>query len=152
MNQAVMAGKSATCDVKFKQFPGQPPHWERLIYTLPQSDSNDAPTDAYGVGMDITAEKLRQQQYDKELQMLHTAVNTNLLSKCHFDLIDNKLLIENGELHLTGICSVAGLGPDTNRRRDGSVEYYLSEPVVSDDSKGVGPFMMAYAEYLRLEG
>ncbi len=92
MNQAVRAGKSATCDVKFKQFPGQPPHWERLIYTLPQSDSNDAPTDAYGVGMDITAEKLRQQQYDKELQMLHTAVNTNLLSKCHFDLIDNKLL------------------------------------------------------------
>lgn len=67
-------------------------------------------------------------------------------------LIDNKLLLENGELHLTGICSVAGLGPDTNRRRDGSVEYYLSEPVVSDDSKGVGPFMMAYAEYLRLEG
>ena len=92
MNQSVRTGKSATCDVKFKQFPGQPPHWERLIYTLPQNDSGDAPTDAYGVGMDITAEKLRQQQYDKELQMLHTASNTNLLSKCHFDLTDNKLL------------------------------------------------------------
>ena len=66
-------------------------------------------------------------------------------------LLADKLVEQDGELHLTGICSVAGLGPDTNRRRDGSVEYYLSEPVVSDDSKGVGPFMMAYAEYLRLE-
>lgn len=92
MNQSVMAGKSASCDVKFKQFPGQPPHWERLIYTMPRSGTGDVPTDAYGVGMDITAEKLRQKQYDKELQMLHTAINTNLLSKCHFDLTDNKLL------------------------------------------------------------
>ena len=35
--------------------------------------------------------------------------------------------------------------------RDGSVEYYLSEPVVSDEEKGVGVFMMAYGEYLKLE-
>jgi len=32
-----------------------------------------------------------------------------------------------------------------------SVEYYLSEPVVSDEEKGVGVFMMAYGEYLKLE-
>ncbi len=63
-------------------------------------------------------------------------------------LIDNKLREEGGKLELTGICSVAGLGPADNPRRDGSVAYYLSEPVVSDDSKGVGPFMMAYAQYL----
>ena len=92
MNQSVLAGKSASCDVKFKQFPGQPPHWERLIYTMPRSENNNAPTDTYGVGMDITAEKIRQQQYDKELQMLHSTINTNLLSKCHFDLTGNKLL------------------------------------------------------------
>lgn len=49
--------------------------------------------------------------------------------------------------HLTDICAVAGLS-DT---RDGSVAYYLSEPRVSDDSKGVGPFLMAWAEY-RLGG
>lgn len=63
-------------------------------------------------------------------------------------LIENKLQEVDGKLELTGICSVAGLGPETNLKRDGSVEYYLSEPVVSDDSKGVGPFMMAYAQYL----
>lgn len=63
-------------------------------------------------------------------------------------LIDNQLKEIDGSLQLTGICSVAGLGPESNQRRDGSVEYYLSEPVVSDDSKGVGAFMMAFAQYL----
>lgn len=92
MNQAVKAGRSATCDVRFKSAPGQPPHWERFIYTLPLSGTDAVPTDAYGIGMDITAEKIRQQQYDKELQMLHTTNNTNLLSKCHFDLTENRLL------------------------------------------------------------
>ena len=57
---------------------------------------------------------------------------------------------EAGELHLGGICLVAGLGPEDNRRRDGSYEYYLSEPVVSDDAKGVGPFLLVYAEIRRL--
>lgn len=66
-------------------------------------------------------------------------------------LIQNKLTEEDGRLHLTGICHVAGLGPADNPARDGSVEYYLSEKVVSDDSKGVGPFMMAYAQYLQLK-
>ena len=66
-------------------------------------------------------------------------------------LIENKLKEEDGKLHLTGICEVAGLGPDNRPERDGSVEYYLSEKVVSDDAKGVGPFMMAYGEYLKLK-
>ena len=48
---------------------------------------------------------------------------------------------ENGLVNLNQICSVAGLGGDPYR--DGSYEYYLSEPVVSNDLKGVGPFIMA---------
>lgn len=55
-----------------------------------------------------------------------------------------------GSYHLTGICAVAGLGP--GEKRDGSVAYYLSEPVVADDAKGVGPYFMALAEYRRAEG
>lgn len=54
----------------------------------------------------------------------------------------------DGKLNMSGICLVAGLGPDHNLRRDGSIEYYLSEPVVENDAKGVGPFIMAYTEYL----
>jgi unsaturated rhamnogalacturonyl hydrolase len=63
-------------------------------------------------------------------------------------LIHNKLIEKNGILTLTDICSVAGLGPGNTR--DGSTEYYLSEPIVSDESKGVGAFMMAYAQLLLL--
>ena len=63
-------------------------------------------------------------------------------------LVANKLKANaDGKVELTDICWVAGLGP--GEKRDGSVAYYLSEPRVSDDSKGVGPFMMAWAEYLR---
>ena len=32
--------------------------------------------------------------------------------------------------------------------RDGSREYYLSEDIVEDDAKGVGPLMMAAAQRL----
>lgn len=59
--------------------------------------------------------------------------------------------LDGGALHLGGICKGAGVGPDGNFRRDGSVAYYLSEAVVEDEQKGVGVCMMAYAEYLRLQ-
>lgn len=61
-------------------------------------------------------------------------------------LISSRLQKKDGRMELSGICHVAGLGP--GNQRDGSIAYYLSEKVVSDDPKGVGPFMMAYAEYL----
>lgn len=51
-----------------------------------------------------------------------------------------------GSYALQDICLVAGLGPFSDVYRDGSPQYYLSEPVVSDDAKGVGPFMMCWAE------
>lgn len=66
-------------------------------------------------------------------------------------LVEEKLRRDGGgAMHLCDICKVAGLGPGT--QRDGSVAYYLSEPRVEDDSKGVGPFMMAYSEYLLATG
>ena len=58
---------------------------------------------------------------------------------------------EDGTLGLGGICLVAGLGPAGNTRRDGSYEYYVSEPVVENDAKGVAPFILAYTEILRGE-
>ncbi|MGN0608244.1 MAG: glycoside hydrolase family 105 protein, partial [Oscillospiraceae bacterium] len=64
-------------------------------------------------------------------------------------LVREKLVPKGDGFELKDICWVAGLGP--GEKRDGSVEYYLSEKIVSDDSKGVGPFMMAYAQKLMLE-
>ncbi len=56
---------------------------------------------------------------------------------------------ENGDLHLDGICLVAGLGG--KKMRPGTFDYYMSEPIVKDDAKGVGPFLMAYTEMKRLQ-
>lgn len=56
----------------------------------------------------------------------------------------------SGELHLGGICSVAGLGG--NPYRDGSFPYYIKEPVVEDDFKGVGPFILALVEQEKRKG
>lgn len=58
---------------------------------------------------------------------------------------------DNGRLSLKGICLVAGLGPAKNTRRDGSFDYYMSEPIVEDDAKGVGPFILAYNEYRQIK-
>ena len=76
------------------------------------------------------------------------------LGKATFDGICNKYLTvnEDGELNLGGICLVAGLGPENNPRRDGSYEYYISEPVVENDAKGVAPFVLCYTEILRTRG
>jgi rhamnogalacturonyl hydrolase YesR len=45
----------------------------------------------------------------------------------------------NNSVSLQNVCQVAGLGYG----RDGSYRYYMSEPVISNDPKGVGPFIMA---------
>ncbi len=66
-----------------------------------------------------------------------------------FDGIVEKYLSRNddGLLKLSGICLVAGLGGKNHR--DGSLEYYFSEPVVENEAKGVAPFLLAYTEMLR---
>jgi unsaturated rhamnogalacturonyl hydrolase len=63
---------------------------------------------------------------------------------------DLRLKEKDGKLSLGGICLVAGLGPASDLRRDGSFEYYMSEPIVEDDAKGVGPLLLAYTELRRL--
>ena len=63
-------------------------------------------------------------------------------------VMDLHLTDHDGRLHLGHTCEVAGLGP--RHERNGSVEYYLSEPVVEDDPKAQGVMMMAYGEYLLL--
>jgi unsaturated rhamnogalacturonyl hydrolase len=54
---------------------------------------------------------------------------------------------EDGEIHITQGCAVAGLG--AGEHRDGTYKYYLSEPVRSDDPKATGPFIKASLELNR---
>lgn len=66
-------------------------------------------------------------------------------------ICDRYLYETDGKLNLGGICLVAGLGPENNRRRDGSYEYYMSEPIVENDAKGLAPFLMTYTELLQAQ-
>ncbi len=58
----------------------------------------------------------------------------------------------DGRVSLTRIVEVSGLGytSSTGRPRDGSYEYYISEPIVDNDLKGVGPFILAGLELQKL--
>ena len=86
--------------------------------------------------------------------------------KAYKGMINNFIQVHPDKtISLTRCCSVAGLGPAAtpeveaamkrinpkgsvkeNRKRDGSYDYYLSEPVRANDAKGVGPFIWASLE------
>lgn len=73
-------------------------------------------------------------KYNKALQKAYKGLVKEFVSPVGTDRIN-----------LNGVVAVSGLG-GTKNYRDGSFAYYMSEPVVSNDPKGVGPFMMAVAE------
>ena len=54
---------------------------------------------------------------------------------------------DSGTPVLHNVCLMAGLGGAAGR--DGSAQYYLSEPKVENDAKGIAPYLMAYAEMLK---
>ncbi|MDE5637572.1 MAG: glycoside hydrolase family 88 protein [Alistipes sp.] len=54
---------------------------------------------------------------------------------------------EDGTISITDCCAVAGLGGKT--MRSGDFDYYISEPIIENDCKGVGPFIWASLEYER---
>ena len=47
---------------------------------------------------------------------------------------------------LDGICLVAGLG--NREMREGTFDYYMREPVVKNEAKGIAPLILAYIETL----
>lgn len=69
------------------------------------------------------------------------------------NVVAQKLIKRDGEFVLKDICLVAGLGGDPGKGdyklRDGSYAYYISEPKVENDAKGIGPLVYAYTEVLK---
>jgi unsaturated rhamnogalacturonyl hydrolase len=60
-------------------------------------------------------------------------------------ILDHLISIDpDGLVSIHGVCQVAGLSGKDNR--DGSYEYYIHEPVVSNDYKGIGAFILASEE------
>ena len=90
--------------------------------------------------------------------------------KAYQGIIDNFIRVNADKtISLTQCCSVAGLGPAAtpevekalkkinpkgsvkeNSKRDGSFDYYQSEPIRDNDAKGVGPFIWASLEMEKL--
>ena len=94
---------------------------------------------------------------------LAKGINQGYLSREHIPALEKgyagiitKLIKPDGENRwsLTQCCSVAGLGgsPTNGKMRDGSFNYYVSEPVVANDLKGIGPFILAGIEVQKLSG
>jgi unsaturated rhamnogalacturonyl hydrolase len=54
----------------------------------------------------------------------------------------------NGQLNLKNTCRSGGLG--NNPYRSGSYQYYLSEPVVTNDAHGIGAFLLMSNEIEKL--
>lgn len=59
-------------------------------------------------------------------------------------IIKQFIRTENGQTNLHGTVSVSGLGG--NPYRDGSFAYYMSEPVIVNDPKGIGAFIKCAVE------
>jgi rhamnogalacturonyl hydrolase YesR len=67
--------------------------------------------------------------------------------KAYAGLVDEFVSVHaDGSFHLTNVVEVGGLGYG----RDGSYRYYMSERVVDNDPKGVGPAILAGLELSEL--
>ncbi|WP_416296223.1 glycoside hydrolase family 88/105 protein [Paenibacillus illinoisensis] len=70
----------------------------------------------------------------------------SVLNHAYAGLISEFVLeTSQGWVNLYKNCQVAGLGGDA--RRDGSYAYYISEPIITNDQKGMGAFLLACTEY-----
>ena len=66
-------------------------------------------------------------------------------NKGYNGLIKEFISFNNSSIQLNKTVLVSGLGGKPYR--DGSIEYYLSEPVITNDPKGIGAFILASTEY-----
>jgi unsaturated rhamnogalacturonyl hydrolase len=67
-----------------------------------------------------------------------------IAKKGYAGLVKQFVKVENGQTNLHGTVKVSGLGGVPYR--DGSFNYYMSEPVIVNDPKGMGAFILASNE------
>ena len=146
------------------------------IYKYKDNDTNmyyqliDKGNTSYEVSYDKYLKYLNNQKYTSDATISNylessgsSMIAYTMMKGARLNYLDNKYLnigkksfegIYNHSFNKTNntlndICLSAGLGPENKPYRDGTPYYYLAEKVVSNDAKGVGPFIMAYIEYIR---
>ncbi len=100
-------------------------------------DKNYLEASASSMFVYALAKGVRKGYLDKEY--------AGVAAKGYEGLTKNLIKVDpDGTVSLTQICSVGGLGGP--QKRDGTFAYYMSEPVVANDLKGIGAFLMASIE------
>lgn len=113
--------------------------WYQIL-DQPNREGNYLEASASSMFVYALAKGVRQDHLDPEyLEVARRGYN---------GLIEQFVTVEDGLVSLNRVVSVGGLGGDDDR--DGSFDYYLSEPVISNDPKGTGPFILASLEIERL--
>jgi unsaturated rhamnogalacturonyl hydrolase len=113
-----------------------------MAYDGPGKEKNYFEASASSQFVYALAKGVRMGYLDK--RMLRVA------KKGYAGLLSRFVKEENGRVHLHGTVKVSGLGGDPYR--DGSFNYYMSEPVIVDDPKGIGAFLLAVNEMQPLVG
>jgi unsaturated rhamnogalacturonyl hydrolase len=72
------------------------------------------------------------------------AAKIAIAKKAYDGILKQFVKEENGQTNLHGTVKVSGLGGKPYR--DGSFAYYMSEPVIVNDAKGIGAFLLASYE------
>lgn len=110
--------------------------WYQIL-NLPERDGNYLEASAAGMFIYALAKAVRKEYLAPEF----------LLSarRGYRGLLQNLIKIDSqGILTLEKVCGGCGLGGTPYR--DGSFEYYVTEKIVPNDPKGVGPFILAALE------
>ena len=90
---------------------------------------------AYTMEKGIRLGYLEEAKYRPRLERAVAGIREQFLSQ------------RDGRLYLTRCNAVSGLGPEDNTRRNGTLDYYFSEPIVENDGKGLGPLLKLAAAY-----
>ena len=104
---------SATCEYWYKKRTGVQPRCERIFYTT-VFDESGKPVSAYGIGMNITAQKLAEEKYDS-MYKLTAKVNPYSLGTFHLNLTQNTC--GDGQSAFASVL---------RQQEDGTVDGYLA--------------------------
>ncbi|WP_143872592.1 glycoside hydrolase family 88 protein [Catenovulum sediminis] len=104
--------------------------------------------DAIGNYLEASASSMFTYFYAKALNKGYIGAEYKPTALKAYQGVVNKFIESHpdGSVSLINLCFVAGLGYG----RDGSYDYYMDEPVLANDPKGTGPFIMASAQIARL--
>jgi unsaturated rhamnogalacturonyl hydrolase len=97
---------------------------------------------AYSILKGVRLGMLEPGYYNKGIEMFEAVLNEKFVMK------DGKYVLKDIVL-VSGLGGMPGMG--SYQPRDGTFEYYISEPRVDNDGKGVAPLLFTLSEILRKE-